>query len=301
MALIEYGRRLCRRLDDARVRGIPSKKYVADRARTRMRLIRKMGKYALFYLSDPMNAFRSEKVAMTEEGLKFLCLNENLIERTILEQGMWERAETNAIKAHVQLGNVTCDIGANIGYFSLLMSKLVGPQGQVHCFEPTSYAFSRLQKNIELNEGLPVQNLRLNKQGLSDRCAHRVEALESRFSSRLLAHEDSEQIEFVTLDHYVSANKISHVNFVKIDVDGYDYAVIRGAGEVLSTHRPMVMAEVCSRVLRDRGADVHMYLDFYIQCGYATCQILETTEIVALPHFMKNPRIQSGSWNVLLT
>ena len=65
-----------------------------------------MGKYALFYLSDHMYAFRSEKVAMTEEGLKFLCLNENLIERTLLEQGMWERAETNAIKAHVQLGRL---------------------------------------------------------------------------------------------------------------------------------------------------------------------------------------------------
>jgi len=56
--------------------------------------------------------------------------------------------ETNAVKRLVQRDSVVFDIGANIGYFTLLMSKLVGHNGQVHCFEPTTYAFKRLQKNM---------------------------------------------------------------------------------------------------------------------------------------------------------
>lgn len=266
-----------------------------------MRLIRKIAKYLLFYLCDPRNLFATEKVGVTNDGLKYWCLLENHIERSILNNGVWEPLETNAVKKLLHSGGVVFDIGANIGYFTLLMSKLVGVDGQVHCFEPTTYAFKRLLKNIKLNPELPLHNIKLNNMGLSSCSESKIESLEARFSARLLAHDEEELIQFITLDDYFNSLKLDRLDFIKIDVDGYDYAVIRGGAEILKKFKPTVMAEICNRVLKERGVDVINYLNMYRSYGYSKCTLLEANADYPLEILIKDPRIQSGSWNVLLS
>jgi hypothetical protein len=161
-----------------------------------MPLIRKIGKYLWFYLSDPRNFFAKEEIAVTKDGIKFLCLRENQIERSILDTGLWEPLETQAVKNIIQDKFVVYDVGANIGYFTLLMSRLVGANGQVHSFEPTKYGFSRLKNNLELNRAVLYPNIILNKKGLSSCVEQKTENFESRFSSRILAHQEKESIEF---------------------------------------------------------------------------------------------------------
>ncbi|MBU1662188.1 MAG: FkbM family methyltransferase [Chloroflexi bacterium] len=252
-------------------------------------------------MSDPRNLFATERVGITSDGLKHWCLRENQIERSILDTGFWEPLETNAVKKHLQLGCVAFDIGANIGYFTLLMSKIVGDTGQVHCFEPTAYAFKRLQKNIALNPTLPSNNIILNNKGLSSHKVSQVESFESRFSARILAHDEKELIEFITLDHYFHSLKLDRVDFIKIDVDGYDYEVIKGGAAIFKKYKPVVLAEICNRVLKERGKDVTSYLKLYLEYGYSFCELLETTEVVALEELIKDSRMQSGSWNILLS
>ncbi len=254
----------------------------------------------LYYLSDPRNLFVTERIGVTSDGLKHWCLRENHIERSILDTCLWEPLETNVVKKLLQSECVVFDIGANIGYFTLLMSKLVGDNGQVHCFEPTAYAFSRLQKNISLNPELPLHNINLNNKGLSSRSESTIESFESRFSARLLAHDEKELIEFITLDDYLFSLKLDRIDFIKIDVDGYDYEVIKGGASVLKNYKPIVMAEICNRVLRERGVDAASYLELYLEYGYSTCELLETNEVFTLEKLIKDPRIQSGGWNVLL-
>ena len=150
-----------------------------------------------------------------------------------MDTGFWEPLETKAVKRLLKVDDVVFDIGANIGYFTLLMSRLVGDNGQVHCFEPSTYAYNRLQQNIAINPTLPFHNLHLNNKGLSSRSENKIESFESRFSSRLLAYDEKELIEFITLDDYFYSLKLDRVNFIKIDVDGYDYEVIKGGGRIL--------------------------------------------------------------------
>jgi FkbM family methyltransferase len=265
-----------------------------------VRTIRKIAKLLYFYLSNPTNLFASEKLGITNDGLKHWCLRENLIERSILDSGVWEPLETNAVKKLLQSDFVAFDIGANIGYFTLLMSRLVGVNGQVHCFEPTAYAFNRLQRNIGINPSLPLHNLKLNNTGLSSRCETKKEALEARFSSRLLAHDEEELIEFTTLDDYFCSLELNRVDFIKIDVDGYDYEVVKGGTATLKRYKPPVLAEICDRVLQEREVDVTTYLEAYLECGYTTCEILEAGEVITLKQAIEDSRFQHGSWNVLL-
>lgn len=269
---------------------------------TVLRIIRKIGKYIWFYLSDPRNLFEFETIAQTTDGVRFCCLRENLIERSILDFGQWEPAETAIVKKCIGPGSVVFDIGANIGYFSLLMSKCVGQNGEVHCFEPTSYGFRRLKGNVALNANLPVQNLRLNNLALSSSCGNAIEAFEARFSSKVLAFAEAERVELLTLDFYFFSSGLSRIEFIKIDVDGYDYEVIKGAEVVLRKYRPIVMAEICDRVLRQRGVDAKTYLGLYLKFGYTSCEIFGgVSEIVALDKLIKDPRVSGASWNVLLT
>lgn len=265
-----------------------------------MKFIRKIAKYLLFYLSDIRNFFATEKVGVTNDSFKLWCRRENHIERSILDTGFWEPLETKAVKRLLKVDDVVFDIGANIGYFTLLMSRLVGDNGQVHCFEPTTYAFNRLQQNIAINPTLPFHNLHLNNKGLSSRSERKIESFESRFSSRRLAHDEEELIEFITLDDYFYSLKLDRVDFIKIDVDGYDFEVIEGGGRILKKYRPAIMAEICNRVLKERGVDSTSYLELYLEYGYSTCEFLETTEVVTLDALIKDSKILGGAWNILI-
>jgi len=218
-----------------------------------------------------------------------------------LEKGIWESNETAATKKIIKSDWVVFDIGANIGYFTLLMSKLVGKNGYVYCFETTTYGYNRLKKNISLNPDLLQHNIVVNKKGLSSCTENKIEALESRFSARLLAHSEKELIEFITLDDYVTLLKLDRVDYIKIDVDGYDYEVIQGSAKILKKFRPIVMAEICNRELNKRGINVISYLELYLQYGYDSCEILESAELMTLHELIKDSRIQSGSWNILLS
>ena len=150
--------------------------------RTASKLARRILKPVVYYARNPRALFESETVAVAH-GLKFLCKRENLIEKCILETGTWESGETALVKEYVRSGTVAVDVGANIGYFTLLMSSLAGPTGQVHAFEPTRYAFGRLQQNRALNPALPA-NMTLNRVGLLSEPIARTESLEARSAQR---------------------------------------------------------------------------------------------------------------------
>ena len=256
-------------------------------------LIRKFGKAFIHYLSRPSALIERERVIKTADDVNMLCLAENYIERTILETGVWENAETETVRNTVLPGQVCLDVGANVGYFCLLMAKL---GATVHAYEPTTYGFSRMKTNIALNPDL-AQNIVLYKEGLSDRCFELTEALESRFSSRVVAHSEAEKISFKTLDEVWSGP----LHFVKVDVDGHDTEVIRGGLNTLRLHKPIVLAEFCDRVLRPYNSSVKDLANAFIDCGYSRCEILETGEKMSLHSFAAERRASDMlSRNLLL-
>jgi FkbM family methyltransferase len=261
--------------------------------RSQKTFIRRAGKALAYYLKHPLSALERDQVVTTVDGIRMVCLRENLIERVIADTGVWEPAETVAVKRCIRPGHVCIDVGANIGYFSLLMAKL---GATVHAFEPTTYGFERLSGNLALNTNLRT-SIVAHRKGLSDRACEITEALEARFSLRMLAHDHLERMQFETLDADWTAKRI---DFLKIDVDGHDTEVVRGARESLRRHRPTVMAEFCDRVLKQYGSSVHELALAFLDCGYDECEVLNTNERTTLKKFTTEPRSIEGSWNLLL-
>lgn len=242
---------------------------------------RKAGKLARYYVRHPAELFSPQKdqICTTNNGIRMYCSFENIIERQIMLHGVFEEDCTRVVKGHLSEGNVVFDIGSNIGYYSLLFSKLVGEKGQVHCFEPTQYAVERFRGNMALNEDLPTQNIILNQVGLAAEPRTGYEAIESRFSEKWLAYWARELIRFTNLDLYAEEKRVTNVHLVKIDVDGYDYQVIQGAKNVLMTYKPLILCEFCDRVLREKSNTLKDYLDAYISLGYDSCVLLDPVEM----------------------
>jgi FkbM family methyltransferase len=173
--------------------------------------------------------------------------------------GTYEPGVVRGLEELVRPGWTAVDVGANIGYFTLLMANLVGPQGKVIAFEPLAENFRILRENIQLNghANVVVENLALMS---------RTERIELRSATPGAitwvasvkidqnSAVESQSVEAVTLDEYVQTKGIAKVDFLKIDVEGAEASVLEGATNVLNRDKPILLIEMHEL---DRFKDKH--------------------------------------------
>jgi FkbM family methyltransferase len=158
--------------------------------------------------------------------------------------GIHEPEIQKVLAAHLKLGGVFYDIGANAGFFTLLASKLVGPAGAAFAFEPLPQNADVLAEQLSLN-GLPANWL--VRAAVGDRGGSVSFAPTDNTSTAGIvtdAGSGSISVQMITLDEFV----IDHPppTFLKIDVEGAEGLVIAGAAEVIRRHRPAMLVEVHS-------------------------------------------------------
>jgi FkbM family methyltransferase len=179
-------------------------------------------------------------------------------------------------------GSVMLDVGANLGLFTLAASRLVGASGRVAAFEPTQSTFSILEKNLLLNGITNVMPLRI---ALSDHAGKARLYHEADFSRNSLvadaAGQESEEVVTRTLDEVLPELKVGRVDFIKIDVEGADELVCRGAMQTLRTHCPAVLFEHNSSAAAKLSLDRNGTGGILRKLGYEFCA-LEGEELVQL-------------------
>ena len=176
----------------------------------------------------------------------------DLIGRVLAISGIWEPQVTAAFRAVLSGGDVCIDVGANIGYFSLLASKLVGSEGHVYALEPSPVVYAELCSNLELNRAANVTALCV---AAGDREATAVLHEghgRNRGSASLRATDpdpnDETRLSSVRvrpLDPLVPAAEVRRVRLVKIDVEGYELEVLRGLEGLFERGgRPAIIVEL---------------------------------------------------------
>lgn len=165
-----------------------------------------------------------------------------MIDSRIYYTGVWDPQTVDALKELLRPGMVAVDIGAQIGYMTLLMASRVGPQGQVLAFEPSEWAYSRLVRNVELNG---MQWVVANRLAVSDRAQTGVR-LTLPCGYPLDGHDTSEEqlVDITTLDAYCERYPVDRLDVIKTDTDGMEPAVIAGAQKTLLQFKPAVLFEV---------------------------------------------------------
>ena len=157
--------------------------------------------------------------------------------------------EESKIKSLILPGQTVLDIGANFGVFTKLFSQLVGPQGSVISFEPVPQTYRTLAAGVE---HLRLGNVQALNKAVSDRVGTATMAVpqykdssgENLYESHIVS-PDSEgafTVETITVDSL----HLKEVNFIKIDVEGHEIAVLRGSMETLKRFHPTLMVEVSS-------------------------------------------------------
>jgi FkbM family methyltransferase len=163
----------------------------------------------------------------------------NHVDRSIF-LGCFESLNTKRILRILRPGMTFFDVGANIGYFTLLAARCVGPSGTVHAFEPHPANAAVLRKALERNR---LRQVRVWPIGLSDTKGVGWVAMPdqtifpNRTASMIRSSGDGIEVPTRTLDDVAAECSIERIDFLKIDVDGFEEKVIHGAREMLRARR----------------------------------------------------------------
>ena len=182
---------------------------------------------------------------ITNDDVKlFLNNKDNFLSRDLAFHKVWEPEITKLVKEIIKEDQVVIDVGANIGYFTTLFSKLVGKSGKVFSFEPAPNNFEFLKKNVSLNN---LQNVTICQMAASDISEKQNLFLstwnfgDNRLFEKPRDERDLErkqvQVETVRLDEIIHEK----IDFIKIDVQGFELQVINGAKKLFDNNNDLKM------------------------------------------------------------
>lgn len=162
--------------------------------------------------------------------------------------GTHEMPVQRALRREVRPGMTVYDVGAHLGFFTLALARLVGPQGRVLAFEPLPANLAALRENLALNAAVaaPVQVVEAAVAGASGRT--RLFAAASSTMARLTgppaAPAGTHEVEGVALDDLVFARGVPPPQVVKMDIEGAEGLALAGARRLLREARPLLLIEV---------------------------------------------------------
>jgi FkbM family methyltransferase len=236
------------------------------------------------------------RVLMTElQGFRLWFNTSDRELGLVVATGQYEPYSVELVKKIVRPGMTCIDIGAHIGFYTCLMASLVGETGKVYAFEPMPSQFALLLKNIEENQF--QRRVMTYQLACSDVCGHLGV---SKVSNMLVAGQvgSAEQftVEAVRLDDVLE----NSIDFVKLDVEGHEPAVIRGMLSIISKDKPILLSEIneywlrsCSHssgaeyvgLLTSLGYEVFdvQNLEHPLSEGSLKLEILDTIDVIAFP------------------
>lgn len=208
--------------------------------------------------------------------------------------GVYGELDTKIVREQIKEGDIVVDVGANIGYYTLIFAQLVGKSGKVIAFEPEPKNFEILKKNIAINN---YDNVIVEQKIVSEKCGsmklyvsdsdivgHRIQQMGNL--------ENFVEVESVTLDDYMKKlNLDEKVNFIKIDVEGAEPNVLEGSKKILEKNDHLkIFTEFNREVVKNYGTDPKKMIDLLYEKGFE----------IYLPNYKEN-KINLTNANELLT
>ena len=191
----------------------------------------------------------------------------------------FESREVGLVKSLVQPGQTVVDVGANIGYYTLLFSRLVGDQGRVISFEPDPNNFELLSRNLADNR---CDNV------VPHRCAVGAEQTTlklyrcpgnhgmHRAYESICCGDAFVTVESVVLDQYLADEP--RIDFLKMDIEGFEYFALQGMSRLLEQHSPTILIEFSPSALAEAGVSTTDFIRFFTERGYTISLVPESAD-----------------------
>ena len=236
---------------------------------------------------SPLDEIRGSQTIVDFLGAKFFAGKGNKIEAKLLSTNGYDRQNLIVCERFIHPGDVCLDVGANIGIYSALMANWVGDAGSVHCFEPVSHIRRKLNLNLKING---VSNTIVNPIVLGGEAGvipmNQIKEGAFRAGTSTLTQNESVEalgqnsfdrvdVEMRTVDSYIEDAGIKKVNFVKIDIEGYEINFLSGASRLLSHHRPVMVMEHNQARLEFLDIDEDRFKKLFSRFNYRCLELFE--------------------------
>jgi len=207
------------------------------------------------------------------------------ISRELILYGAHEALATKVVRRVLSSGMTVIDIGANLGYYALLEASLVGEEGQVYALEPVPENFEMLSKNIEVND---YKNVKAYCKAISSKSDVAEMALThgsnwgSLFDTTAETASDyisqrmrkltrqTTKVNAVTLDEFLSAEGVNRVNFIRMDIEGYEVEAVKGMINTLRNTPPPIKLffEIHNKFFDSPESTVGPMLEHLLDLGF---------------------------------
>jgi FkbM family methyltransferase len=209
--------------------------------------------------------------------LLYLDPHDDTITPTLRKTRMWEAFETELFKREIQQGEVVVDLGANIGYYTVLFSRLVGSMGRVFAFEPDPTNFSLLRTNLVLNHCDNVTAFNVAVSAVNGRL-ELFRSDENKGDHRIYDSGDGRipiPVESVRLDDHLQRNN-DRIDFIKMDIQGAEGAALSGMLDILARNATLrFVSEFWPAGLRRAGTEPRQYLDGIHSLGFELYRLVD--------------------------
>jgi FkbM family methyltransferase len=207
---------------------------------------------------------KKQYYAITYFGARINCTFRDYIQARILHFGFWEPNISSLIESILKRGDVFVDIGANIGYHSLLASKLVGAEGSVIAIEASPSTFEILSTHIRVNN---ATNVRIINKAASDAPGSLI--LYRAFPGNIgtattiksRGYDEEGIVESIPVDHILSCEERSRLRLIKMDIEGGELPVLRRFLQTIDLYP----AEIDLIVEVSTWEDPHGWSDIFAQ------------------------------------
>jgi len=221
-------------------------------------------------LRNLLGAHVDADLAVERQGLRWILNPSDFPQEDLFWLGESDRWDLFHARRMVRPGAVLFDVGANFGYYALMLAAALRRECEVHAFEPTDATFERLRQHIALNrmEG----TVHAHRLALSD--APGTASMHGRDgnSGAAFVEPGVGAVQVSTLDAFVAERGLRRLDFMKIDVEGFEERVLRGGERVLRELRPSILLEVQPTTLERAGSSVRRLADLLTSHGYVLRQ-----------------------------
>jgi FkbM family methyltransferase len=248
---------------------------------------------------------------VTRGGVRWALDLDEGIDLSIYLLGAYEPRTLRTYERLIRPGAVVFDIGANVGAHTLHFARLAGQAGRVYAFEPTDFACSKLRANLALNPGLAdcvsLQQFFL----VADRTVTPPATVAASWPVTATAgdlnawhgrDEVSTKATAVTADDFCRQTGLRRIDFVKLDVDGHEWAVLQGFRESLIRFRPVIIVEIAPFIYTgDKTREFDDFIHFLAGLDYDFADANTGSKVSRDPAELRRTITPGGGINALLT
>ncbi len=230
-----------------------------------------------------------QKRVIIRDGVNYEIDLAEGIELSLFLFGTFQKHVTSNKFLTIDKNYTIIDIGANVGLMTLQFSKLV-PNGKVYSFEPTFYALERLKKNLSLNQELS-KNVEVINSFVSEKSSNNPEIIafsswkvdgkrgENDHPVHLGTPKGTDGVKSISLDDFTEQKKLEKIDFIKIDTDGHEYEVFKGAKKAISKYRPKIIFEIGLYVMEEKNISFEYYFNYFKDLNYTLYDTQSNYEI----------------------